>query len=309
MSRPFFVIGCPRSGTTLVRLMLDSHPRLAVPPESHFIVQGPGPREPVGAALERILAHRRFRDWGLAPEHVEAEIARQQPASYADVVRCLYDAFARDRGKARWGDKTPHYVLHVPRLLELFPDAQIVHVIRDGREVAAAVYAHGWLDSPVTAAAWWRRTVREGRRWRSLGPERYHEVRLERLIEAPEQTLRALCRFLDEPFASQMLDYHHDGLERLPPWVRAHHPHTQRPPVARLREWTSGLSAGERRAVEAVCRRQLLELGLTVPRRSPSGYAIAVRHLARARWRELRHPVQRDGMTAEPPPRLSRTAS
>src|ERR1019366_5806 len=129
----------------------------------------------------------RFPEWNLAADRVRDEVARQRPDNYADLLRCLYELVARDQAKQRWGDKTPHYVYHVHRLIELFPDAQFVHVIRDGREVAASVHACGWTDSVITAAAWWRRTVVDGRSWRWLGPKRYHELRLERLIASPEE--------------------------------------------------------------------------------------------------------------------------
>lgn len=304
-SRPFFVVGCPRSGTTLVRLMLDKHPHLAVPPETHFVVQGSGPHEPVDAALERILAHSRFPDLNLAADRVRDEVARQRPGNYPDLVRCLYGLFARDRGKQRWGDKTPHYVNHVPRLLELFPDAQFVHVIRDGREVAASVYAQGWADSVSAAAAFWHRTVADGRAWLWLGPGRYHELRLASLISSPEETLVELCRFLGEPYSPQMLEYHLDARHRLPSRAHAFQSHTALPPTSGLRDWTLGLSGGEQIAIEAICHGQLKHLELPTAKPPLRGYVFAAIQLLHTRWRELRRPQSPPrpldpALTAEP---------
>jgi hypothetical protein len=275
--------------------MLDSHPHLAVPPESHFVVQGPGLTEDVATALERILAHNRFKEWDLAAEQVRREVTRQRIDTYAGLVDCVFGLFAEARGKRRWGDRTPQYVFHVPRLIRLFPNAQFIHVIRDGREVAASIYEHRWAGSVITAADRWRRTVAAGRRWARLGPERYREVRLDRLIESPAQTLGELCTFLGEPYAPQMLEYQRDARSRVPSSERgrADHSSTERPPTPGLRDWTAGLSVRERIAVEAVCARQLSELGMDAPRPPLRGYLVAMNDILRTRAAELLHPEWR----------------
>lgn len=294
-SRPFFVIGCIRSGTTLVRLMLDSHPQIAIPPESHFVVQGPGAHEDVGAALERILAHSRFKEWELDPEQVRREAASRRVGTYPDLLDCVFGLFAAARGKARWGDRTPRYAFHVPRLLELFPDAQFIHVIRDGREVAASIYEHRWTGSVISAADQWRRTVAAGRRWATLGPERYREVRLDRLVESPARELQGLCAFLGESFAPEMLAYHRDARSRVPSSERkrADHTSTELAPTPGLRDWTVGLTRREQLAVEAVCAHCLTELGLNPPVPSLRGRLIAMNHIFRTRVAELFHPEWR----------------
>lgn len=291
--RPFFVVGCPRSGTTLTRVILDSHPELAVPPESHFVVP---PRfaedgASIEVVLERILDHGRFRRWELSPQAVRAAVAASRPASYPDLIRVVFATYARSRGKRRWGDKTPHYVYRLPELAGLFPEAQIVHVIRDGREVAASLVSQLWgPGSIVTAAARWRRAIVVGQRHgRRLGPDRYHELRLDRLIAAPEATVRELCDFLGEEFAPQMLEYQRDALSRLPLASRTGHSHITKPPTTGLRTWTDGVSENERESVEAICRRQLRRLGYPTAKPSSSAYLRAWSHLLRARWPERSH--------------------
>jgi hypothetical protein len=294
---PFFVVGCERSGTTLVRLMLDSHPHLAVPPESHFVVQGPGPREDLTAAIDRILTYPSFHDWDLCldREQIMKVVADRAIGSYAELLRCLYGLFAEAHGKRRWGDKTPRYVHHIPALIALFPDAQFIHVIRNGYETAASFYQHGRIGSVISAADWWRRVVAEGRRARRLGSERYYELRLERLIANPAAILEEVCQFLGEPFSPVMLEYHRDARLRLTPQMLTNHQDVERPPTSGLRDWTAGLSYDDQIAVQAVCARTMRSLGFPVSRPPLRGYVIAGNHMLRTWAGQLLHPEWRPG--------------
>jgi hypothetical protein len=196
---PIFVVGCPRSGTGLVRDLLRSHPRLSLPPESHFIpvyhraFGHPASDREARALGKRILELRRVRAWGVDLEPAAFDGCR----SFADVVARVYEAFARREGKPRWGDKTPQYVAEIPLLLELFPSARVVHVIRDGRDVALS-----WIRAPFgpgnvyAAAGAWVRYVSAGRRQRE--DERYGEVRYEDLLDDPRATMAALCELVGE---------------------------------------------------------------------------------------------------------------
>ncbi|MGH9026753.1 MAG: sulfotransferase family protein [Acidimicrobiia bacterium] len=266
---PFFVVGCPRSGTTLMRVMLDSHPRLAVPRETHFVVGLAirSRRHPV--TVEDIVSNPRFSELGLEPDVVRAAVARDQPSDYAQLVASVFRTYATSHRKPRWGDKTPGYLAYMPLLLEMYPDAQFVHMIRDGREVAASLSEQAW--GPRTAiggAYWWRRKVRDGRAaGRELPAGTYMEVRLDELIAEPETHLRRVCGFLDEDYFAEMLDY--------PERMRTpgmHHPvhgrHLERLPTADLRDWRAGRSELEQHAIETVCRSQLKELGYPTESRS-----------------------------------------
>src|SRR5215212_5409627 len=126
-TRPIFpfVVGCSRSGTTLLRALLDGHPLVAVPPESHFVL-APDPR-----ALRRALRHEPwFGLWGIEPPELRG-------LDVADAVRAVFAAYGAVHGKPRYADKTPHYVSHLPLLAERFAEARFVHVVRDGRDVAS----------------------------------------------------------------------------------------------------------------------------------------------------------------------------
>ena len=264
---PFFVVGCARSGTTLLRLMLDSHPRLAVPPESHFIPRLAPSDLNRPFDVERILEHPQVRLWDVDGDDVRATAAELHATTYAQQVDALFTTYARSEGKLRWADKTPGYVEHLPQLAALFPTARFVHLIRDGREVATSLAEWPWGPaSPIAGAFWWRRKVRAGRRAGALlGPERYLELRLEDLVHDPEGELRRLCAFISEEFDAAMLDYPRTAEE----WMRRPqetymaftHPHLTKPPTAGLRDWRRGLSGSDQEAIEAACAPLLRELG------------------------------------------------
>ncbi len=281
-----FIVGCPRSGTTLLRLMLDNHPSLAIPDESHFIVELHDPGRPTASGqlteeiLERVFGHERFERWKFNPAQVRQMAAITRPPTYSEVIATVFGAYAAAQGKPRWGDKSPPYVKHIPLLAELFPRARFIHIIRDGREVATSLAAHEWgPPTPVEGASVWQRQVRAGRRaGRQLPADRYLELRLENLIAEPERVLRGACDFLDEPFAPEMLDYHRTAAKRV--WTgesgdpkAVDHSNVRFPPTPGLRDWRAGLSVAEQQAVEAAAQPLLGELGYAaeVPPRPGNG--------------------------------------
>jgi hypothetical protein len=127
--------------------------------------------------------------------------------SFSAVVSRLFEAWARKEGKPRWGDKTPHYVSDIPLLVELFPGARVLHIIRDGRDVAVSWLRTGMEPGNVyMAARFWRERVKAGRQAGTrLSDANYLEVRYERLLANPEQTMKAVCTFIGEPYSPAVL--------------------------------------------------------------------------------------------------------
>lgn len=273
---PFFV-GRGRSGTTLLRAMFDSHPDMAVPPESHFVpslgLHRGRYERPEGFAtptfLSDLVNRRGFGNFGIDARTLHGEFS-SPPLDYPEAIRRLFSLYARRRGKSRYGDKTPIYVLHLRTLARLFPEARFVHIIRDGRNVALSLLeARLRPEGLEEAALLWRRFVSEGRQaGAELGPGRYRELRYEDLVEDPEAHVRSLCIFLGLPFDDGMLRYY----ERAEAIVGGtpHHRNIARAPTKGLRDWRREMSHRDVALFEALAGDLLAELGYERATRRPS---------------------------------------
>jgi hypothetical protein len=271
-----FIVGASRSGTTLLRMMLDAHPGLAIPPETHFIpmLSKVWEREPGRGdrVLDALVAHDRWNDFELEAGELRRRAPRS-PTTLADLLRVFYSMYAERHGKARWGDKTPPYVLSMPVIAEVLPEAHFVHIIRDGRDVAISVRSL-WFgpDSIEDAAAWWKERVVIGRRAGSTLS--YTEVRYEDLVEDSRRELERLCRYIDLEFCPGMLVSHTRASERLrelksirggeiPARGREEiHARLAVPPdSASVGRWRNEMTRDERRRFEQIAGDTLEELG------------------------------------------------
>jgi hypothetical protein len=275
LERPIFVVGSPRSGTTLLRYVLTSHPRIYIPPESNFIprffARRPGAltsREKAEEALGQIVSGYKsfFKDWvGDRPDpaHLLDGVDELTPRTMLDA---LYGAYAAQRGAARWGDKTPLYTVHIDSLAEIFPTAQFVHIIRDGRDVALSMadsYQGArffYIDLYYAARMWRRRVERASASGRSLGDDRYREIRYESLVTQPEHEIRELCHFLGEDYHQAMVSpeltasahHHSSGIHRA----------TRRPLNAdRVFRWRDEMAPADQRLYLSVAGDLLDRLG------------------------------------------------
>lgn len=273
---PFpFIVARGRSGTTLLRAMLDAHPDMAVPGESHFVVQFASRRsryERDGTFDTRrfvpdLLDHFAFKRWGLPPDAVLEAFRDAPPADYPSAIRLLYATYAAHEGKSRFGDKTPSYVLNLDLLAETFPDAVFVHLIRDGRDVSLSYLDTDFgVSSLGQAAVYWDRFVRAGREAGSrLGATRYREIRYEDLIREPETVLREICAFIGLPFDPTMLAYHQQRADKLvsgiPASQLAHHQNIYKPPTTGLRDWRRDMSPRDVAVFEGIAGDLLTDLG------------------------------------------------
>jgi len=279
---PFvFLVGCPRSGTTLLQRMVNAHPQLAVANDTHFIPralkkintkahQGDWVTLPLTEDLVSSVRHyRRFPRLGVAEEAVNQAANRAQ--TYSDFVSELYLEFAGMHGKALGGEKTPDYVKCLPLLHGLFPWVKTAHIIRDGRDVALSTLQWAnpekgpgkfelWKTEPVAVCAlWWRQQVGLGRRDAALlKPDRYHELRYEDLVSDPATVLRSVTDFLGLDFASEMLSFNEgkvrsdSGLSAKKAWLG---------PTPGLRDWRVQMDNRSVELFEALAGDLLLELG------------------------------------------------
>jgi len=284
-----FVVGVSRSGTTLLRFMLDAHPELAIPPETHFIpdlvseCRREGAR--VDSAAELVVSHRRFGDFGLDPDELRRRFRSfPAPKPPRKLVRAFYQLYAEQQGKPRWGDKTPNYIQSMLELNRLLPEARFVHLIRDGRDAALSRQSRA-IEEPapigVLAKRWKRRILvarRHGRRVRH-----YMEARYEDLVIDPEPTLRRICEFLKLEYDPAMLRYHEQAADRLAEEMardlpatkskaarpaehrmEGHSLVTEPPRTDRVARWRTEMSAEDRDTFESFAGDLLDDLGYEI---------------------------------------------
>jgi sulfotransferase family protein len=274
-----FIVGCPRSGTTLLRHMVSAHSQIVITPEAHWIPlwfeerRGLTPDGLVTPELvSGLLAHLKFAMFRLSAEDLISLARSRQPISYASFVTGIFDLYGKARNKKRVGNKTPDSVRRMDTLHALWPRARFVHLIRDGREVALSLMnwpkVHNkkpgtfstWKDDPVTTAAlWWELNVRRGREaGKLLGPELYYEMRYESLIAHPEQECAALCEFLGLQYEEAMLHYH-EAYEQSDADQGV--THDRQPIVSGLRNWKTQMPTEHIERFEAAVGALLDELG------------------------------------------------
>lgn len=223
---PIFLVGSQRSGTTLLRAMLTQSRSLHIPRETETIPAVSEYAADYGQFnhayqrwffirdLQRSSATSRtdtFSAFDLSLEEAEAALLQAAPMDYAGAWRAIYTASAAKNGKARWGDKSPGYVMHVNWLANHFRDAVFVHIIRDPRDVVMSMRRAGWALSVRGAAQWWRMRVMAGMSaGREIGNRRYLEVRYEDLIRDPSRELKAICKKVSLAYEERMLRYFRD---------------------------------------------------------------------------------------------------
>ena len=280
-----FVVGVPRSGTTLLRLMLDAHPQLTIPPETYFLPQLLRACKAGDATPERVLevisATKRWDDFQLEPSSLLRRLPSDRPVKGREAARAFYAAYAESVGKPRWGDKTPVYLKSMLTIQKALPEARFIHIIRDGRDVALSVL--GLLfgpDSVDEAARRWRRKVLRARD-RAARVRHYREVRYEDLVADPEPTLRSVCEYIELPWDPAMLDYHRHAAERMAVIARRRerqgldpipagygpriHALTSEPPQSeRVGRWRAEMAAADRAAYEERAGDLLAALGYEV---------------------------------------------
>jgi hypothetical protein len=304
---PFrFLLGHVRSGTTMLRAMLDSHPALAVPPESYFVPTLLGDADApldLGRFCAQLDADEYFADWQVATAEVRTALdGDPRVTTRADAVAGLYALYATRHGKPQYADKTPSHLLHVPLLAGRFPRARFVHIVRDGRDVAASLVTMGFGASDFAEAArgWRRKVLKAHAAGTALGPERYRLVHYEDLVRDPEPTLRGICEFFDLDYAPPMLAYH-ERADELLEGLR-HTGHVQgirQPPTRALRDWRLDLTPAQIAAFDEVAGTALEALGYERSglRRSVRARVTAVtvelRVLRRRTWRLYRKRVVR----------------
>jgi hypothetical protein len=277
MRNPFlFLLGCPRSGTTLLGRMLSAHREVEVLPEVRWLARRYAQREgltPDGyltpSFFARLQNFGRFSKLPLRQEELAPYVENPGAISYADFITVLCDAFGKNCGKRLVGVKNADHAvpMDLSVLHHLWPEAKFVHLIRDGRDVCLSVLNwrirekverlfSTWNECRISnLAAWWEwqiRLLREA--GGALSGEQYLEVRYETLVAHPEETCARLCDFMGVAYDPAMMRSHENPPDRKAkqPWL---------PPTPGRRDWRSQMPRDDQERFEAVAGALLDELG------------------------------------------------
>jgi len=302
---PVLVLGVRRSGTTLLRVVLDRHSELAVPDESYFVPQladRHGGRVDVEDFVDDLRRLPTLREWGVSPDAVRA---RMRPGlGLGEAVAAVYEAFAESRGKSRWGDKTPMYMQHLSLLERLFPTACYVHLVRDGRDAGLSFLAmprgivtEGWGHprTPAGFACQWRSEVRAAQALGRRVGGRYLEVRYEELVADAAAVVERICAFAGLSYEPAMLEY--EGTVDVS--AKPHQQRLRQAPTQGVRDWREDMAPEDVAAFEAVAGDLLAELGYETATRPSAaararGRAALASYAARtAAWRAAGRAVRR----------------
>lgn len=235
---PVFVVGSMRSGSTLLRLILDSHPQIAMSPETGFM----------GALLatKAIPNWKHGTDWYQRINWTEDELDDRLREFYGG----MFERYAYRQGKSRWGEKTPFHTSHMAPMARLFPDAVFVGIVRHPGAVAASLQKN-FHYSFADAVSYWEATNLDlVRAATTLGP-RFVACRYEDLVLECEPVLRELMAFLGESWSPSVLQHHRVQREKGAPRVADGSTITSDPIDAkRAIQWTTKATEDDYRALE-----------------------------------------------------------
>lgn len=230
---PLFIIGSPRSGTSLLRLVMTSHSGIVIPPECGFITWlhdkygdwRTGDNTGSGRLklfINDLLNSKKMETWGLNASDIQTKIGIWQPRNYAELCAVVYATYAARIGKqfVIWGDKNNFYLNHLEELLGLYCDARFLHIVRDGRDVACSYrevmqskstspYAPNLNTAIRDIALGWQADVTKIDTFLSVRPpNKAMTIRYEDLVKMPANTMRSVCAWLEISFEARMLDFY-----------------------------------------------------------------------------------------------------
>jgi hypothetical protein len=217
LAAPVFIVGAPRSGTTLMAVLLDRHSNIAIGPETQFftefIPQNWAGRTPKTheQLVDSALAFKRIADFNFDRDQLLLHFMKYE-LSLANLLRAIIEVHAIRNSKLRPGEKSPHHLQHVPMILDQFPEAKIICVLRDGRDVVRSL-----LETPWAIPKNPRRLRLFCIRWndaaeqtiyykRTLAPNRFMSVKFEDILRKPRSELEKICDFIGEEFESTQLE-------------------------------------------------------------------------------------------------------
>ena len=271
---PFFIIGCGRSGSTLLRSILTAHTKIAIPPESYvlqavyrkFHLYRFMPWEDLVRMIVAVFqSHKEFYTWqiDLTPLYQTLFKLEKNKRSLAGILDEIYTYYSREKypGAEIWGDKTPLNTLYLPWISKIFPRAKYIHIIRDGRDVVASYLKAGLIDNIEDACFRWNESIRIALKFsRSRSAAQYMDLSYEDMVNHPEEQIKRICGFLQVDYEAGMLERGKNtalgDVENL-----SHHGNVLKPISGEsIGKWKTQFSPEEQKKVSRLLQRNLIRL-------------------------------------------------
>lgn len=244
--------------------------------------------------VRHLLSHPRASDLGLDHDETLARFQRYDPR-WRHLLRVALTLYAQSHGATHVVEKTPAHLAHVPRILQWYPDARIVLILRDGRDAVMSMLAAEFTHDDLRRHACnWRRMAELGEVWTARFPRQVHEVRFEELVEKPESTLSRVHAFLGIPFDPRQLSTMAIS-DAVPSWEASW---KARAATAidprRVGVWRDRANTHQRWAMNAIMGETLCRLGYDDTALFDAPLPTRLRHLALAKlWMTALHPAVR----------------
>jgi hypothetical protein len=258
---PFFIVGCGRSGTTLLRTMINRHSQVAIPLESLFIVDY---LRATGSLSRDRLIRMLVREFEL--HEWDVEISASDLSDVADAreaIERLHEIYLAKHGKKIWGQKTPRFVRHGDLLKRAWPNSKFVHVVRDARAVVSSlIRSDQHRSNAYFASRRWINDVSAGLRLEQQFPGDMLLVRYEDLVREPEQELQKVCEHLGLDYEAGIASPQGNETGEYSTWYKNAHALLDRPPDPnRIDLWRKNLTPRQLRLVEHTCGALMTQLG------------------------------------------------
>ena len=274
MNAPIFIVGANRSGTTLLRLILNAHSRIAIPDELIYfdsylagvpIEQWRSPglnAEAYAAFVDHFLTETCTPLDGLDHTALRNRILSDGPHNFRHPYRLALEAWAQHHGKARWGEKTPGNLFFADVIHDMFPDARFIYMVRDPRAGVASMQKVSFFPQDVVFNALSRQkhaTVGRALLHRHVPDDQRMTLRYEDLVREPEHAVRTVCAFLDEPFEPGMLQFHREAEQYMKDEAASAYNASATRPISdeHIDRWRDRLDADAIALVETVCRDEI----------------------------------------------------
>jgi len=265
---PFFIIGTERSGSNLLRVILDSHSRFCVPHPPHVLnllsdlERGEVPLDQLARATDLLLRNH-IHPWAFRPDP-DRMVQQARPEDLYGLLAAMYEQAAEREGKARWGCKSTFMIHHVDRILARDPDAKLIWLVRDPRDVAASSKRSVFNPyHPVLTARLWAEQQALGLALQErLPPNTLIRVHYESLLRTPQDELARICDFLGEDFQPSMLNFFERDEAQRGAAMSASWQNTARPILSsNIGKHRTELSSRENAWVEAIAAEAMAHLG------------------------------------------------